>query len=327
MKTNVVSLNTGTKSEIGENWSIAAETFLKNCEARNLRSRTIQYYEGCLISSFIPFIQKIKITPNTFSSQHTDLYILHMKEKGNVIESVNIRLRALRAFLNYLFENEYIEKKVKVRMVKSERKIIQAFSEDQLKNLLEKDKKYDTFAQYRDYVIVNFLLGTGVRLATLERIKIEDIDFVEREIRLEYTKNREQYIIPLSITLSKILQEYLKTRCGQPEDYLFCNTYGEMLQDRTIEKRIKNYCISKIGNSEKIRYSPHTFRHTFAITYIRNGGDLLTLQKLMGHKSLEMTRRYVNLLGKDIKLKFSEFSPLDNIKNVKNTGRKAIKLK
>lgn len=326
MKNNIIALN--KSKSIGRSWDLAIEAFLNNCEARNLRPRTIKWYKECLISSFTPYLQGIDIIPENFSIQHIDAYILKMKKKGNSVETINVRLRAVRSLLNFLSDNGYIEKKLKIKMMKNERKIIQTFTEEQLKEILCKEQKYNTFAQYRDYVIVNFLIGTGVRLGTLKEIRIGDIDFVQREIRLNHTKNRVEYIIPLSTSLAKILQEYLKTRDGEADDYLFCNSYGEIMKDRMVEKRLQLYCQRKIKDDAKgIRCSPHTFRHTFAVQYIRNGGDILTLQKLLGHKTLDMTRRYVNLLNADVKIKFAEFSPLDNISSIKNTGRKAIKYK
>ena len=259
-----------------------------------------------------------------------ELYAMMMRKKKLKVGTINVRLRALRTFINYLKEEEYIEQNVKVKLVKQDKPIIKTFSEEQMKRLIEKPKidKNMSFATFRDYTLIAFLAGTGVRLGTLKEIKVRDVDFVTREIRLNHTKNRTEYVIPLSNSLAKILQEYLKIRGGEAEDYLFCNSYGEMIKDRTIQDRIKLYCYNCLGKeAEGLRCSPHDFRHFFAIQFIRNGGDILTLQKLLGHKTLEMTRRYVNLLNADVKKKFAEYSPLDSLATIKSIGRKAIKIK
>lgn len=317
------------KKAVGESWDLASETFLKNCEARNLRPRSIEYYKEVLVDTFIPFADKLKIQPNKICNEVIDEYVLFLKEKGNAIESVNTRLRGLRSFLNFLEENEYIDCKIKIRMLKTERHIIRTFMEDQLKVLLMKPDKTATFALYRDWAIVNFLIGTGVRLGTLIDIKIMNVDYVDREIDCTHTKNRQQLTIPLSVSLAKVLKEYLNIRGGEPEDFLFCNTYGEQMAERTVQNRLKMYCKVRLGaDSGGMRYSPHDFRHTFAIMYIRNsGGDILTLQKLLGHQNLEMTRRYSNMLLGDIKKQFHQNSPLDSISNIKGSGRKSIKNK
>lgn len=320
------------KHKVGQDWELAIESFLNHCKAKNLRPRTIEWYQEHIELYFYrDFVVNAKIeSPDDFNTEDLQRYIVYMHNRKLQISSANIRLRAIRTFFNYLREMGYIDGKVKVKLLKQDKTIIKTFSQEQVAKLVKRPAKVEdlSFAQYRDYVMINFLLGTGVRLATFKVIKIEDVDFIQNEIRLQHTKNREQYIIPLSLSLGRILQEYLKIRNGEPEDYLFCNSYGEALKERTIQDRIKFYCQERLGKEAfSYRCSPHDFRHTFAVMYIRNGGDLLSLQKLLGHNTLEMTRRYVNLLNDDIKSKFAEFSPLDSVISFKQTGRKAIRVK
>lgn len=321
-----------SSSKVGQDWELAIESFLNHCKAKNLRPRTIEWYQEHIELYFYrDFILKEGIkSPNNFDSEDLQRYIVYMHNRKLQISSANIRLRAIRTFFNYLKDMGYIEGKVKVKLLKQDKTIIKTFTAEQVAKLVAKPKNISelSFAEFRDYVMINFLLGTGVRLATFKAIKIEDIDFVNNEISLGHTKNREQYVIPLSLSLGKILQEYLKIRGGEPQDSLFCNSYGESLKERTIQDRIKFYCQERLGKEAlSYRCSPHDFRHTFAVMYIRNGGDLLSLQKLLGHNTLEMTRRYVNLLNDDIKSKFAEFSPLDSVISFKQTGRKAIRVK
>lgn len=320
------------KHKVGQDWGLAIESFINHCKAKNLRPRTIEWYQEHIELYFYrDFILKEGIkSPNDFDAEDLQRYIVYMHNRQLQISSANIRLRAIRTFFNYLKDMGYIEGKVKVKLLKQDKTIIKTFTAEQVVKLVAKPKNINdlSFAQYRDYVMINFLLGTGVRLATFVAIKIGDVDFINNEIRLRHTKNRDQYIIPLSLSLGKILQEYLKIRGGEPQDSLFCNSYGEPLKKRTIQDRIKFYCQERLGKEAlSYRCSPHDFRHTFAVMYIRNGGDLLSLQKLLGHNTLEMTRRYVNLLNDDIKSKFAEFSPLDSVISFKQTGRKAIRVK
>lgn len=316
-----------SRDRIGQNWDLAVESFINHCLAKNLRESTVKWYKENLSNHFLTFAEQQNIAaPTSLTNRDIDKYMAKLNKEVKD-STVNVRLRALRTFINYLKEEEYIENKVNVKLVKQDKIIIKTFSEQQMKKLIERQKDNNSFADYRDYVIVNFLAGTGVRLGTLVRIKIGDVDFVQREIRLNYTKNRMEYAIPLSVSLAKILQEYIKIRSGELEDYLFCNSFGQRIKERTVQDRIKLYCKSRLGEATDVRCSPHTFRHFFAVTYIRNGGDLLTLQKLLGHKTLDMTRRYVNLLNADVKKEFAQYSPLDSISSVRGFGRKAIKFK
>ena len=125
---------------------------------------------------------------------------------------------------------------------------------------------------------------------------------------LSTIKTRSQQIIPLCSKLLIILREYLKFRQGQPEDYLFCTLKGEKLTTRGLQTNISNYNKSR----GVMKTSIHLLRHAFARDWILAGGDVFTLQNLLGHSTSAMTKHYVNVYGRDIlKTRFNEINPLN----------------
>lgn len=150
----------------------------------------------------------------------------------------------------------------------------------------------------------------------MANLKIGDIDFNENEIKLLKLKNRKQYTIPLSTQLSKVLKEYLLYRKGDKDDYLFCNSYGKQISKGTIQTQIQHYNRSR----GVLKTSIHAFRHTFAKNWILNGGDMVSLQTILGHSSIAMVKEYVNMFGNDLHKNFNMHNPLDVISNKNNKG-------
>jgi len=104
------------------------------------------------------------------------------------------------------------------------------------------------------------------------------------------------------------LREYLRIREGEPDDYLFCDEYGKMLSANALRLAIERYN-RKRGVAKT---SLHMFRHTFARKYLIDcGGNAFTLQKLLGHSTLEMTKHYCAIFNADITKNFDSVSPLE----------------
>ncbi|WP_282434375.1 tyrosine-type recombinase/integrase [Pelotomaculum sp. FP] len=95
------------------------------------------------------------------------------------------------------------------------------------------------------------------------------------------------------------------------EGFFFSTRQGTALLPRNVLRKI--VLIGKKAGIEGKRLSPHTFRHTFAKQYLMAGGDLFSLQQIMGHATLISTRKYISLLTEDIQKKHRQFSPLDNL--------------
>ena len=218
-------------------------------------------------------------------------------------------MRSVRAFLYYCMDCGYV-RNFKISLPKANKKVKETYSNEDLQKLLKKpDINTCSFTDYKIWVFENYLLSTGNRLSTAMNVKIKDIDFENGFIMLSKTKNRQQQVIPLSRSLGEILREYLEIRGGVPEDYLFCNNYGEKASSRTYQTLVYRYNIKHNVNCT----SCHAFRHTFAKQWILAGGDVFRLQKILGHSDLTVTKEYIALFGQDLQMDFEKFNPLDRL--------------
>ena len=179
---------------------------------------------------------------------------------------------------------------------------------DQTLHTYTRDLKTCRFGEYRNWVLVNFILSTGLRLNSFVNIKVKDIDFDNEVVFVNMTKNRKPLIIPLNNIIIKILKEYLRIRKPDKEDdYLFCNDYGIQLSKCTINASLSSYNKKRGINKTGI----HRYRHTFAKKWIMNGGNVVTLQKILGHSNLQITENYINLLVQDLKIEMDKYNPLE----------------
>ena len=283
--------------------------FIRKCTVQNLSEKTLKVYKN----HFGLFALTIDVnTPiNSVTSAAIDDFILYLKENNKCNDTtINSYLRSIRAFLYYCMEESYLPS-FNVCMIRSEKKIKETYSNAELERLLTKpDINTCSFSTYKTWVFENYLLGTGNRLSTALNVRIKDIDFYNNTIILVKTKNRKQQIIPLSQSLAEILVGYLEIRGNNPDDYLFCNIYGEKGNIRSFEDLVAKY------NHERgvEKTSIHLFRHTFAKHWILQGGDIFRLQKILGHSDLSVTKEYVQMFGQDLQMDFEKFNPLDNLK-------------
>ena len=165
--------------------------------------------------------------------------------------------------------------------------IFYSAASNELMTLLKKPEADCKFCEYRNWVIVNFLLNSGCRAATVRNIQNQDVDLSRKQIVLRHTKNGKVQVIPLCSAMVSILRDYMAVREGAASDYLFCNEFGGFLTENALRLAIVKY-----NNSRGVeRTSIHAFRHTFARKYLVDcGGDAFSLQHIMGHSTLKMTR-------------------------------------
>ena len=297
------------------------DEFIGEKKADGRSAKTIESY----VSSFAKFTDYFgeDFTIGNLTRSTIYQYKGHLQSVEELsLGSINHYLRDLRTFVNWLDERALLGERIKVELVKGQENQKEVYTDEELQKLLAKPHSGENFAMWRTWAIINWILATGSRASTIINVKIGDVHFSRKEIVIREQKNKKPDIIPLSAKLSSVLKTYLKkTNLIECSDntYLFCNQYEEPLTVGALQKAIRTY--NKKRGVE--RTSVHALRHTFAKNWVVNGGDVFRLQKLLGHSTLEMTRKYVNLFGADLKKDYEDFSPLDTMTRTHNTGKKA----
>ena len=308
-----LTMRVQTKMTLAE----GVEEYMLNCEARNLRPGTIKHYKDSVkqIYKYVPSNTPIEnICEDTW-----DAYKIALRKKAALNDmSIYTYGRDFKTILRFFMKQGWLPQ-MELSLPKADKSPTETYTDEELMKLLKKpNMKKCSFTEYKCWVMVNFLLSTGVRQNSLVNIRICDVDFSAGVIHVNVTKNRTPLIIPMNRDIKKILQEYLKYRQTDDEnDYLFCNEYGDKLVKSTVYHAMYEY--NKKRGVE--RTGMHRFRHTFAKQWVLMGGNVVSLQKVLGHSSLQITQNYLNLLTSDVAKDVEEFNILRQFKS------EAIKLR
>ena len=234
---------------------------------------------------------------------------------GLSAHTVNAYTRSVSAFWSWLISEEIISENPfhRVKIPKLPYKIVQTFSNEQIKSLLAAVDT-DSATGFRDYLMILMLLDTGLRLSELTGLMAGDIRLEEGFLKV-MGKGGKERLIPVGREVQRVLWRYISRYRPEPacqrNDFLLLSVRGTRLSKSRIETVMKRYA-AKAGITG-VRSSPHTLRHTAAVSFMRNGGDAFSLQRLLGHSTLVMTRHYCELADVDVKKAHMSASPVDNL--------------
>lgn len=165
----------------------------------------------------------------------------------------------------------------------------------------------------RDMAIIWVLLDTGLRVSEVCRLNIEDVNLSNGEVRVKpYGTGQKTHsrTIVIGKNARKAVWRYLNKREAEPEAPLFITENGLRMNRNTIRVMLAD--LGKKAGVNKVH--PHRFRHTAAIFYLRNGGDLMTLQHMLGHEKIETLKKYLLITTEDVKRVHKYASPGDHLK-------------
>lgn len=318
------------------------DIFMTDCKYRDLRRASIRLYERSLKLLFkfleddynIIYVEDVK-------EEHIRNYIKFTKERGkysyvsndNILNSnspqnrgdfgqpVSLRtldnyIGTIKMFFNWCIDNKYLKQNPtsKIKRIKVSRKPKPEVTLDEFNKLLH-SLDLTLFAEYRDYVLIQLLLDTGMRIGECLELKEEDLDLKNKTIYIsaEIAKGRKDRYVFFSSIMQRTLEKWLiyKDRYVSSE-YLFVTNRGGKYQIHYFEKHLRNYL--KRAKIDK-QITPHTLRNNFAKRFLMSGGDIYTLSKLLGHSSVRVTESaYLDLTTTDIRKNYLKYSPLENMR-------------
>lgn len=292
----------------------AFSAFCKEKEAIGCSKDTLRNYRQSFkmfmeFNSFDETEPLYSIDKDTLNS-----WIAELNAEGVRYTSINHYLRDVRAFFNWCMDEErkYLPY-FKVTMVRGHEELPKFFPDEDVEKLLVKPVPAASFTEWRTWAVVNWVMATGNRAASICSVKMKDIDLKEKEIFLAHTKSKKAQTLPMSTALYNALKEYIKIwRSDADEDeYLFSNVGADKLSTNALRHSFAKYCNERGVDQTNI----HGLRHSFARLYILNGGEAFKLQRILGHSTLTMTQHYINLFDADLKKDYDAFSPLDTLKH------------
>lgn len=319
------------------------DDFMSCCQSKDLSKKTMRSYEQTL-KLFAKYLEEEKQIYSTkeVTKEAVREYIVYLKERGKytIISNENSRecnkpqnrtdylkpiknvtinnyIRNLKVYFNFMEENYLIKVNPfeKVKFLKSQRKK-KAFIKDEDFHKLLKCLDTTKYSEYRDYVIIQLVFDTGMRIGETLLIDIAtDLDLQNRAINLraEMTKAKVARTVFFSVKMCEILKRWIKFK----DRYIESNfLFPVQLRDKTLlvnnfEKNYKKYC-NRVGIEE---CSPHGLRNNFAKRFLMSGGDIYTLSKILGHSSVKVTEEcYLDFDDEDIRKCYQRYSPLANLR-------------
>ena len=242
----------------------------------------------------------------------TDLeaWVVWMKQKGFSNGGINCYLRAMNSFLSWLKSEEVLPTSLRIKLLPNPPKPLRGFSDLEIRSLLSFRPR--GFTQIRTWTLVNTLLDTGCRIdELLGCLKASDVNFDECILTVSGKGSKKRHV-PFSLELRKLLFRYKMVNVKTHNGNFFCTRDGARLSYRNTYRDIKNLCAKAGVVGEHVH--PHAMRHCFATTYIRRGGDIYRLSRILGHTSISTTQIYLRSMGiEQIGENHSSLSPLSKI--------------
>lgn len=261
----------------------------------NYSELTIKSYQLDL-TDFFGYIESKKINYLTITNHDVRGYLKYLDSCNLKNSTISRRVSTLRTFYNYLVDKNIVENNVfhNVKNPKLEKKLPNYLNYNEMEELLE-SIDISTTEGLEKRLLIEMYYSTGCRVSEMINVKISDIDFTNKTIRI-MGKGSKERIVYFGDYASKYLDNYLsKVKCDK---YLFTNKKGEKLTINEVEQIVKD--IMK-HISIKTHVTPHTLRHTFATHLLNNGADIKTVQELLGHANLSTTGIYTHVSSDRLK--------------------------
>jgi site-specific recombinase XerD len=241
-----------------------------------------------------------------------DLHPIRKREAGKLSAfTIRKEIRILKGFGTWLQQEGFENPFACLVVPKEPKRLVSVLTDEEVDGIL-KSINPQTPIGSRLYAMVLLMLDSGPRMSEVVGARMPDLDLERRQLRI-VGKGDKEPVVPFAARTGKALLNYIHLHRPAPlsptTDRVFLSMDGLPMT---------RYALAGImGRLKKAsgvkRLHAHLFRHTFAVKYLMNGGDLVTLQRILGHEPLEVTKRYLSLSSAQVQLRYDSYSPVDRM--------------
>ena len=281
---------------------------------RNLAQNTQRAY-ACDLNQFIDFWQQMSKEEQKLLSlrQIIERFLVSLFYKKIDKASIARKFSCFTSFEKYL-RTQGTELGLQLTRPRLDKKLPMYLSVDEITHLLDgvKAEELPSKRPLRDKAVFEILYATGIRCSELINIKIEDIDWENKTIRI-FGKGRTERIVLFGTKAKKQLKKYLEEERIEPQsqhEKVFLNYRDEPLTSRSVQRIIEMFrTFLKVGRN----VTPHKIRHSFATHMLNRGVDLRVVQELLGHKALSSTEKYTHISLQELSKTCEESHPMNKL--------------
>ena len=298
---------------LGRNLELSGlvEAYLLTCRAEGKSPNTIRWYEQKL-RAFLEYLRsrRLPLDPALITPEMVRGLVAEIQTRKVSAFTPRGYVQVIKGLFTWLEDEGYIDDNPihRVKLPKTPSYVVRPLEEDQVRGILAAINPRTSVGN-RDLVIFLLLLETGMRLSELAGLTVAEGEQALREGMLRvFGKGSRERLVPVGVTAQNALRRYLHLHRPQTHaDSLFVSAYGQPLAAEGIRQVVKRLAL----RAGVPGVHPHRLRHTAAVAFLRGGGDVFALQRILGHSTLAMTRNYVTLTDTDVKAAHMRASPAD----------------
>ena len=298
--------------------------------------KTIAWYAD-ILTQFLRYLKAngYQCTLSTFNIDITRGYILFLQrrprfqghpfisQKGDLLspKTVQCHARVLKAFSTWLYEEEYtnLNRLRNLKLPRATTRIMDPLKPEEVKKVINTINR-KSYSGERNHAVLVTLLDSGLRASELANITLSNLNLKDGCIRITGKGNKER-IVPIGKFVQMELSHYIEKIRPQVHSG-DCNNLFLAQRGRRMTPNTVKMVFSKLARSSKVhRLHAHLCRHTFAVNYLLNGGDIFSLREILGHTTLEMVNHYLHFTSSQITAQHHKYSPMDRIQEQGGQGR------
>lgn len=280
--------------------------FILSRQAKRCTAETIKFY-NFTTGNFVSWLITQNISePNEITARHVRVFLAELISTGKSSWIVNDYGRAIKTLLRFWNIEGYMQQPVRFDMPKVEKKRLPVLTAEELSRLL-------THCSVKEKTVILMLADTGLRRSELIALNWADLDFQTGLCRVVRGKGGKSRSVVVGATTRRALLAYRRS-CANSGDNM------PIIQTRDCRRFTGNGLLQifrRLSKKSGIFITPHALRRTFVILSLRSGMDVLHLQALLGHASLDMVQHYAQMLDEDLLQAHKQYSPIDNLSRLK----------